>query len=222
LIETYILRRAICSVPTNTLNRTFASFADGLNKSCYLESIEARFLSLSGRYRFPDDAEFSHELKTSSLYGRRSLTYLLRRLENEGRKEPVPVHEFTIEHILPQNPELSEPWRTDLGTDWQNVQATWLHTLGNLTLTGYNSEYSDRPFAAKRDMAGGFASSPLRLNEGLGQLDVWNEHTIKARGEQLANRSVAIWPLPTPSAAVLAEVSAPPLAGTSSDEDEDE
>lgn len=194
MIEAYVLRRAVCGVPTNTLNRTFASFAEPLDKTRYLDAIEARFASLEGRYRFPDDPEFSHGLKSGSLYGRRALKFLLRRIENEGRKEPVSVADYTIEHILPQNPDLSEPWRLDLGIDWQNVQATWLHTLGNLTLTGYNSEYSDRPFVEKRDMSGGFAHSPLRLNDGLGQISAWNENAILARGEKLAQQAMAIWP----------------------------
>jgi hypothetical protein len=73
-------------------------------------------------------------------------------LENYGRRERVLVDELTIEHIMPQNENLSSQWRDALGTDWQRVQETWLHTLGNLTLTAYNSDYSDRPFAEKRDM----------------------------------------------------------------------
>ena len=88
-----------------------------------------------------------------------------------GRKEPVPVDEYTVEHILPQNRNLSRAWRDALGEEWQTLQESWLHTLGNLTLTGYNSEYSDRPFAEKRDMEGGFAQSPLRLNQGLAHLE---------------------------------------------------
>jgi uncharacterized protein with ParB-like and HNH nuclease domain len=209
LVEAYVLRRAVCAVPTNTLNKTFASFAQPLDKNNYLESISARFAGLTGRYRLPDDAEFSHGLKNSLLYGRRCLKLLLRHLENQGRKEPVPVAEFTIEHILPQNTDLSEAWRADLGPDWQNVQATWLHTLGNLTLTGYNPEYSDRPFLEKRDMPGGFAHSPLRLNEGLGQLSVWNEDTIKNRGNHLAQQALGLWPLPKLRATVLAALGAP-------------
>ncbi len=70
------------------------------------------------------------------------------------------------------------------------MQETWLHTLGNLTLTGYNSEYSDRPFAEKRDMQGGFKESPLRLNEGLGALDTWDEAAIQERAERLAEQAV--------------------------------
>ena len=111
-------------------------------------------------------------------------SYWLRRLENHGRKERVPVGDYTIEHILPQNEHLSAMWREALGPEWQRVQERWLHTLGNLTLTGYNSEYSDRPFKEKRDMQGGFKESPLRLNEGLGALDTWNEATIQMRAKR--------------------------------------
>ena len=98
------------------------------------------------------------------------------------------MDEYTIEHILPQNPNLSAAWKQALGPEWERVQQTWLHTLGNLTLTGYNSEYSDRPFAEKRDMKGGFKESPLKLNAGLGQLDAWNEDAIQERAGRLADR----------------------------------
>jgi len=221
LVAVYVLRRAVCGVPTNTLNKTFASFAQPLDKSCYLDSIKARFVSLTGRYRFPDDAEFGHGLKTNSLYRTRALRFLLRHLENQGRKEPVSVADFTIEHILPQNTDLSMEWRDDLGPDWQNVQATWLHTLGNLTLTGYNSEYSDRPFLEKRDMPGGFAQSPLLLNQGLGQLEAWNEQTIKERGDRLAQQALGIWPLPKLTAALGRPEMFGPLVKPDSEEDEE-
>ena len=81
------------------------------------------------------------------------------------------MDEYTIEHILPQNPSLSAAWQQDLGPEWERVQKQWLHTLGNLTLTGYNAEYSDHPFAEKRDMKGGFKESPLKMNAGLGQIE---------------------------------------------------
>ena len=70
-------------------------------------------------------------------------------MENHGRKERVIVDEYTIEHIMPQNENLSEAWKAELGPDWEQVHTTYLHTLGNLTLTGYNPELSDRPFAEK-------------------------------------------------------------------------
>ena len=117
-------------------------------------------------------------------------------MENYDRKERVPVEEYTIEHIMPQNKDLSAKWREALGEDWQRIQEQWLHTLGNLTLTGYNSEYSDRPFEEKRDMAGGFRESPLRLNAGLGAEAVWNEDAIKRRATKLSDLASKVWAYP--------------------------
>lgn len=204
LVEAYVFRRAICAIPTNSMNKTFATFGKSLKKDRYLESIQAHFLSLPSYRRFPSDDEFRRDLHTRDLYNFRSRSYWLRRLENHGRKERVAVDEYTIEHILPQNPELSMAWQQALGADWQRVQQQWLHTLGNLTLTGYNAEYSDRPFAEKRDMAGGFKESPLKLNAGLGQLDAWNEATIQHRAGRLADQALAVWTAPKLDAAILA------------------
>lgn len=203
LVEAYVFRRAICAIPTNSLNKTFATFGKALKKDRYLESIMAQLLVLPSYRRFPSDDEFRRDLQERDLYNFRSRSYWLRRLENHGRKERVPVDEYTIEHILPQNENLSPAWKEALGPDWQHVQERWLHTLGNLTLTGYNSEYSDRPFSEKRDMPGGFKESPLRVNQGLGQLDVWNESAIKARAEKLAATAIEVWAAPKLSADVL-------------------
>lgn len=203
LIEAYVFRRAICAIPTNSMNKTFATFAKSLKKERYLESVQAHFLNLPSYRRLPRDDEFHRDLQTRDLYNFRSRSYWLRRLENHGRKERVPVNEYTIEHILPQNADLSIPWQVALGADWQQVQKHWLHTIGNLTLTGYNTEYSDRPFAEKRDIKGGFKDSPLRLNAGLGQLNEWNEATIQSRAGQLADWAVTVWPVPSLDAGVL-------------------
>ena len=193
LIEAYVFRRAVCSIPTNSLNATFATFARDLDKDRYLESIKARFLLLPEYRRFPRDEEFKRELQSRDVYNFRSCSYLLRRLENHGRKEPVPVDEYTIEHILPQNPDVPTQWQNDLGPEWQRVHEARLHTLGNLTLTGYNSEYSDRSFGEKRDMEGGFKMSPLRLNEGLGTRERWDEPAIMARARDLAEIAAQVW-----------------------------
>src|SRR5205807_3377446 len=139
------------SIPTNSMNKTFATFSRDLKKDKYLESVLARFLLLPSYRRFPDNDEFVREVQIRDLYNFRSRSYWLRRLENHGRKERVPVDEYTIEHVMPQNENLSAEWQEALGPEWERVQRTLLHTLGNLTLTGYNSEYSDRSFAAKRD-----------------------------------------------------------------------
>jgi uncharacterized protein with ParB-like and HNH nuclease domain/predicted transport protein len=203
LVEAYVFRRAICNIPTNSLNKTFATFAKALKKDHYLESIQAHLLGLPSYRRFPSDEEFKAEIQNRNLYTFRSRSYWLRRMENHGRKERVPVAEYTIEHILPQNENLSASWRAALGPEWERLQKKWLHTLGNLTLTGYNSEYSDRPFAEKRDMDGGFRDSPLKLNAGLGQLGQWTEDGIKARAGRLADLALDVWVAPKLAAEVL-------------------
>jgi len=203
-VESYVFRRAVCAIPTNSMNKTFGNFGKALDKACYLESLQAHFLLLPSYRRFPHDEEFRREVKQRDLYNFRSRSYWLRRLENHGRKERVPVDEYTIEHIMPQNPDLSAEWHKELGADWERVHETWLHTLGNLSLTGYNSEYSDHPFERKRDMKGGFKESPLRLNEGLGQLESWNETQIQARADRLAQQANKVWTAPSLPADTLA------------------
>lgn len=203
LIESYVFRRAVCAIPTNSLNKTFATAGRSIKKDRYIESIMAYFLLLPSYRRFPTDEEFQRELQTKDLYNFRSRSYWLRRLENYGRKERVSVDEYTIEHILPQNEKLSDKWKAELGPDFDRIQKTYLHTLGNLTLTGYNSEYSDLPFVDKRDMKGGFAESPLRLNQSLAKLEHWTEATIQERAGQLASQAAKVWIMPKLESSIL-------------------
>ena len=195
-IEAYVFRRAICGIPTNSLNKTFATFARALSKRDYVSSIKAHFLILPSYKRFPSDEEFSRDLQTRDLYHFARRSYWLRRLENHDRKERVSVQEYTIEHIMPQNENLSEDWIEELGEDWKEIHGRYLHTLGNLTLTAYNSEYSDRTFVDKRDMQGGFGDSPLRLNQDLSSVDRWDERAILNRASSLANLAVKVWGYP--------------------------
>jgi uncharacterized protein with ParB-like and HNH nuclease domain/predicted transport protein len=203
LVESYVFRRAACAIPTNSLNKTFMTFSRILKKDRYLESFKAGLLLLQSYRRFPSDDEFIRELQIRNLYTNRLRSYWPRRLENHGRKEWVPVDEYTVEHIMPQNENLSAEWRTELGPDWRRIQETWLHTLGNLTLTGYNSEYSDKPFKEKRDMEGGFKDSPLRLNKGLGPQERWNEEAICQRAARLAGEATKVWPIPALEPGIL-------------------
>ena len=198
LVESYVFRRAVCNIPTNSLNKIFANFGRAIKKDSYLESIKAHFLLQSSYRRFPKDEEFFREIQIRDLYRFRSRSYWLRKLENYDRsKERVDVNECTIEHILPQNKNLSQSWQRTLGPKWKEIQEKYLHTLGNLTLTGYNSQYSDKPFIEKRDMKGvGFKESPLRLNEALRDKETWGENEIKERAEQLAKKAIKVWPLP--------------------------
>lgn len=204
LVETYVFRRAICSVPTNSLNKTFATFGRSLKKGRYLESAKAHFMTMKSYRRFPRDEEFIDRMQDRDLYNFRSRSYWLRKFENFGRKERVYVDDYTIEHIMPQNENLSEAWRSELGENWESVHDKWLHTLGNLTLTGYNSEYSDKAFIEKRDMEGGFKDSPLRVNKGLSTLGNWNTATIQSRAQKMAERAAMVWASPTLEASILA------------------
>lgn len=212
LIESYVFRRSVCGIPTNSMNKTFATFGRALKKDRYLESIEAHFLLLPSYRRFPGDDEFRREIQTRDLYNFRNRSYWLRRLENHDRKERVYIDEYTIEHIMPQNENLSAEWKAELEPEWEQVHATFLHTLGNLTLTGYNPELSDRPFAEKQKMKGGFAESPLRLNQGLGAVARWDRQAILDRAGQLATLATKVWPAPTLPDDVLNAYKARPTA----------
>jgi uncharacterized protein with ParB-like and HNH nuclease domain len=203
LIESYVFRRFICDIPTNSLNKTFAGFSKTLRKDKYLESFKAELIKFTSYRRFPSDDEFKRCLAAKDMYNIRSKAYWLRRLENADRKERVIVEDYTIEHVMPQNKKLSTQWQDELGEDWQRIQETYLHTIGNLTLTGYNSELSDKPFKMKRDMEGGFSQSPLKLNQSLSQLDSWNEEEIKKRALILSNKMADIWTCPILDESVL-------------------
>lgn len=213
LVESYVFRRAIVGIPTNSMNKTFANLSRSIKKDRYLESVKVAFRMLDSYRRFPDDEEFMFEFVLKDVYNFRNRSYLLRKLENHNRKEPVNIEEWTIEHIMPQNENLSNEWREMLGENWQEVQSRYLHTIGNLTLTGYNPELSDRPFYVKRDMEGGFRDSPIRLNKGLRELELWNEQSIEARAWDLADLAKQIW--------IFASVSSETIkAYRSSDDDE--
>jgi uncharacterized protein with ParB-like and HNH nuclease domain/predicted transport protein len=195
LVESYVFRRAVCGLPTNALNKVFAALPREIDKEHYIESVVDAFLSKGYGARFPRDEEFRQEFVVKDIYHLRSNTrsYLFSKLENFERKEPITIDEYSIEHIMPQNERLSAEWQQELGSDWQEIHARYLHTIGNLTLTRYNSELSDHPFQEKRDKEGGFADSPVRLNRGLAKLEHWNETEIKKRAEQLADLATHIW-----------------------------
>lgn len=203
LVESYVFRRAICGIPTNSLNKTFGNLYKSVNTENYLESVQASFQLLDSYKRFPDDTEFEREIISKDVYNFRSRNYLLSKLENFKRKEFVNVDEYTIEHILPQNQNLSEEWRNMLGEEWQDIQKKYLHTLGNLTLTGYNSEMSDHPFARKKSIEGGFDDSPLRLNTYLRTASQWTPLEIGERAGELSQKATLIWDSPKLSSEIL-------------------
>ncbi|GAA7841534.1 DUF262 and DUF1524 domain-containing protein [Helicobacter pylori] len=202
LIESYICRRAVCGLGTNSLNKVFLSFTKKINKDQYLESIKAHFLSLeTTKGKFPKDSEFKNLFITIDFYNLKGKKYFFERLENFDTEEPVNTQKCTIEHIMPQ--KLTEEWERDLGENFQAIHDKYLHTIGNLTLTGYNTEYSNRSFQEKQDMKGGFKQSPLRLNHGLVDLESFGEEEIKKRANDLADWALKIWTYPKLDAETL-------------------
>lgn len=192
LVESYVFRRSVCGMQTRSLGQIFATLAYRVKDDNPLVSLKVALYRQGKKRRFPSDAEFRDALETRDLYDMRHCHYLLDRLENQG-KELIDTAELTIEHVMPQNDDLRSEWQDMLGADWQAVRETWLHRLGNLTLTGYNTEYSDRPFAEKKTIKDGFNDSPLRLNKFIREQPVWTAEEMERRGKELAARALAIW-----------------------------
>ncbi|MGL2882018.1 GmrSD restriction endonuclease domain-containing protein [Helicobacter pylori] len=207
LIESYICRRAVCGLGTNSLNKVFPSFTKKIDKDQYLESIKVHFLSLEKTTgKFPKDSEFKDSFITKELYDpkkRKKIKYFLERLENFDTKEPVNTQECNIEHIMPQT--LTLEWQKDLGENFEAIHEKYLHTIGNLTLTGYNAEYSNNSFREKRDMEKGFKQSSLKLNQSLKNLESFGEKEIEERANDLADWALKIWTYPKLDAETLEE-----------------
>ena len=204
LCISYVFRRSICDIPTNSLNKTFATMKNEIKPDDYVNSIKAFFVMRNDYKEFPDDDKFAAAFASRDIYTMRSRNFILSHLENYGNKAPIIIENYTIEHIMPQNSSLSPEWQQMLGAKWREVQKTYLHTIGNLTLTAYNSEMSDHPFMVKMDMEGGFKESALRLNAYVVKLNEWNEQTIKERAALLADKAKQIWAYPDMTAAELA------------------
>ena len=203
--ESYLLRRLICGIPTASHNKTFAKMYNDLDKENYSESYQAVLVLKENYQRMPNDEEFPRNFAEKDIYNLRgNKLYIFDKFENWGSKEPHPIDSYTIEHIMPQNPNLSDKWKEDLGNDYKEIQKRYLHTIGNLTLTGYNPELSDKSFIEKRDMQpGGFKDSPFRMNFSLRNLEKWDEDEIKKRRDWFINRALAIWEYPQLSDEVL-------------------
>ncbi|HBI92659.1 MAG TPA: hypothetical protein DDY58_09610 [Terrisporobacter glycolicus] len=196
LCENYVFRRAICEMPTNSLNKTFNLAVRNINNDNYINSVKAFFIMLDNYKRLPSNEEFVKELKIRDIYNMRIRNYILSKLENHNNKSPIIIENFTVEHIMPQNTNLNESWKNDLGKNYKDIQKQYIHTIGNLTLTAYNSEMSDKSFEDKLNMTGGFKESALRLNSYIVKQDKWNKDTIEERANKLCKLSEEIWEYP--------------------------
>ena len=209
-VETFIFRRLMCGLPTNVLNKIFATLHSSVLKnkrdtdtysSVMIYLLESRKLSSA----FPKDEEFINGFTTKNVYSMRAKNkeYIFERLENGSSKEKNDVvgniekGVLTIEHIMPQT--LTTAWKQALGEDWEAIQEKWLHTISNLTLTGYNSNYSNKSFLEKKTMKNGFIDSGIRLNHFIAQFDKWDEEELGLRKAKLSEMALEIWEYPVTS-----------------------
>lgn len=206
--ETYLFRRSICDLPTNTLNKIFLTLhkdivrLDGTEDD-YVAKFKYVLLSKKERARFPSDNEFAEAFATRQIYqmNSKNKVYVLERLENYGTIEDKDIYrhvddgEYSIEHIMPQH--LSNAWIDMLGENYITIHEEWLHRIANLTLTAYNSKYSNSPFSEKKTMDHGFIDSGIRMNQEIARYEKWTIDEIKDRNEKLTQRALTIWQLPT-------------------------
>lgn len=206
--ENYLFRRTICDLPTNTLNKIFLMLHreivryDGTTDN-YVEKFKYALLSKGERGRFPNDTEFEEAFSARQVYlmNSKNKVYILERFENYGTIEDKDVYrhcddgEYSIEHIMPQH--LTPSWIKALGSDYEQIHETWLHRIANLTLTGYNSKYSNSDFLDKRDMRNGFNESGLRLNFWVSQQEKWTLVELEQRNALLMGKAMEIWAMPS-------------------------
>ena len=193
-IDSYLLRRVVTKLTTKSYRSRFASIAHSVDENDPINSFQIALDQLSGNYENPNDEVFRTALETNNLFRLRLCHYILSRLENYEQNEPSPTWSYEVEHILPQNTNLNEDWRDMLGDDWEDEQNTWVHRLGNLTLSGYNQKYSDRSFEYKKKIKDGFEDSAVRLNKYVREQDQWTEKEIEERGKNLSEIAMKIWP----------------------------
>lgn len=202
IMEAYWMRRAVCALPTNTAGPVCISMLKSLYSANQLKTFKDNIFSLTWAQRMPNDTEIKDSLKTLKMYSlsSRRTKMILDKLENHKRKEYVPTEEYTIEHIMPQS--LSNEWKEDLGTDAEQIHETYLHTIGNLTLTGYNSEYQNKRFIDKLDCTDkegniiGYRHTPIKISSYLTTVRIWGKDEILARTEMLSDELISIWKYP--------------------------
>lgn len=208
LFDTYLFRRMAAGVQTNALNKIFATLyseakrlkTDDATITEVISYLLLRRKDTSGR--LPEDEEFRDAFLTQNFYKfqPQNRRYLFECLENRWSKDNRAIADalqrgdLTIEHVMPQT--LTRDWREALGPEAEEIHHTWLHRIGNLTITGYNSEYSNASFTTKKTLEGGFAESPFRLNNSIKTAEKWSVDEIKARNEELADVALKYWPMP--------------------------
>ncbi|HZY89612.1 MAG TPA: DUF262 domain-containing protein [Gemmataceae bacterium] len=191
VLESYLIRRFVCGVPTNALSKIFtALFGQASRAATLLDGVKHVLKDKD----FPRDKDFRERFVTFKLYGGgdrlAKARLILERLElSFEHKEAIDPTALTIEHVMPQTP--TDWWKRELGDDWEVTHEQWLDTVGNLTLTGYNPELSNSEFATKKGI---LSKSHVELNRYFADVDTWDEQAITKRGEGLADRATQLWP----------------------------
>ncbi len=190
ILENFMVRRFVCSVPTYGLNKVFPALYAQVSPN---PSLTAGLKDALRSKNYPRDAEFRERFISSKLYapGERieKTKIILERLEESFEHlEPVPFAGLQIEHIMPQT--LTDSWKAALGGNWETVHDLLLHTVGNLTLTGYNAPLSNDDYSRKREILLG---SHLELNKYFEGVAEWNEQAIRQRADALASIALKVW-----------------------------
>ncbi len=196
LVENFVIRRSVCNLPSGVLNKLFATVYREAQSNSPREFVDDVFRTLQGK-GYPNDEEFKEALTTTNFYsrleGRERTKLILESLESSYQhKEQVDFEGLSIEHIMPQTIKNGSWWQRHLGEDWETVHELHLHTLGNLTLTAYNSELSNKSFPEKQQE---LANSHLELNRYFASISEWRSEQIKQRAERLADIALMkVWP----------------------------
>ncbi len=198
-LESYFVRRWLTGVSTRVLGNVFNNLFTQVkanNPDDLVSGLHAVLVKFEDNQRWPDNDSFRNAIIEETLYSKNAsandrVKLVLESIEEFITKERVKFEKLTIEHIMPQNTPLRKEWQQMLGVSYNNVHKKWLHTLGNLTLTGYNSELSNKPFEEKLIL---LRASNLTLNQYFLNIEIWNEEAIRSRAEYLANIAIQVWP----------------------------
>ncbi len=194
LINSYLLRMTICSPDvTKSLNKFFPIMAKDIINNEPEKTIRED-IKKEGYYKIPDDQVFMTSLmnyKFSSPSELKLVKKLLYEIEKTLNKEVPDIENLEVEHIMPKT--LTEEWKKELGEEWQRIYNQYLHTIGNLTLTGYNSEMKNFSFDKKKNMQNGYKDSSIKITKNLSSISKWDENEIKQRLKELSEKIIEIW-----------------------------
>ena len=195
ILESYIVRRAICNQATNALNKVFASLYSELleikefKNSQISKYINALLISKKGSAIFPNNEMFKSDFISRDMYNIKNKLFFLWKLENKDNNEKVDISNLSIEHYMPQT--LTHAWKVHLGNNFQNIHDLYVHNIGNLSLTADNSELGNKTFEDKKSILK--EQSKLKLNRFFINSNSWNEEKIKQRAELLFEEAKELW-----------------------------